>query len=128
MGVYTEENTLIACFRVAEDSTYSDMQDELFTLPAGNIGIPHMLEIPLNLPLHSGKFTLITNCSPFQQLDRGSYRLANNERNTHELTRWSGRLCRRAHCRARAPRLATSGRKRQRLCDAQIYSLWRSRT
>lgn len=46
MGVYTEENTLIACFRVAEDSTYSDMQDELFTLPAGNIGIPHMLEIP----------------------------------------------------------------------------------
>lgn len=45
-GVYTEENTLIACFRVAEDSTYSDMQDELFTLPAGNIGIPHMLEIP----------------------------------------------------------------------------------
>lgn len=92
-GVYTEENTLIACFRVAEDSTYSDMQDELFTLPAGNIGIPHMLEIPLNLPLHSGKFTLITNCSPFQQLDRGSYRLADNERNTHELTRWSGRLC-----------------------------------
>lgn len=41
MGVYTEENTLIACFRVAEDSTYSDAQDELFTLPAGNIGIPH---------------------------------------------------------------------------------------
>ncbi|MBA1687219.1 DUF4132 domain-containing protein, partial [Escherichia coli] len=44
-GVYTEENTLIACFRVAEDSTYSDAQDELFTLPAGNIGIPHVLEI-----------------------------------------------------------------------------------
>lgn len=42
---YTEENTLIACFRVAEDSTYSDAQDELFTLPAGNIGIPHVLEI-----------------------------------------------------------------------------------
>lgn len=41
-----EENTLIACFRVAEDSTYSDAQDELFTLPAGNIGIPHVLEIP----------------------------------------------------------------------------------
>lgn len=63
-GVYTEENTLIACFRVAEDSTYSDAQDELFTLPAGNIGIPHVLEIPLNPPLHSGKFTLITNCFP----------------------------------------------------------------
>lgn len=65
MGVYNDENALITCFRVAEDSTYSDAQDELFTLPAGNIGIPHVLEIPLNPPLHSGKFTLITNCFPF---------------------------------------------------------------
>lgn len=64
-GVYNDENALITCFRVAEDSTYSDAQDELFTLPAGNIGIPHVLEIPLNPPLHSGKFTLITNCFPF---------------------------------------------------------------
>lgn len=64
MGVYNDENALITCFRVAEDSTYSDAQDELFTLPAGNIGIPHVLEIPLNPPLHSGKFTLITNCFP----------------------------------------------------------------
>ncbi|QLN37083.1 DUF4132 domain-containing protein [Escherichia fergusonii] len=93
-GVYTEENTLIACFRVAEDSTYSDMQDELFTLPAGNIGIPHMLEIP---PESAAAFRQIYAdyelLPPFQQLDRGSYRLADNERNTHELTRWSGRLC-----------------------------------
>ena len=93
-GVYTEENTLIACFRVAEDSTYSDMQDELFTLPAGNIGIPHMLEIP---PESAAAFRPIYAdyelLPPFQQLDRGSYRLADNERNTHELTRWSGRLC-----------------------------------
>ncbi|END8826047.1 DUF4132 domain-containing protein, partial [Escherichia coli] len=44
-GVYNDENALITCFRVAEDSTYSDAQDELFTLPAGNIGIPHVLEI-----------------------------------------------------------------------------------
>lgn len=45
MGVYNDENALMTCFRVAEDSTYSDAQDELFTLPAGNIGIPHVLEI-----------------------------------------------------------------------------------
>ncbi|MBW3482113.1 WGR and DUF4132 domain-containing protein [Escherichia coli] len=93
-GVYTEENTLIACFRVAEDSTYSNMQDELFTLPAGNIGIPHMLEIP---PESAAAFRQIYAdyelLPPFQQLDRGSYRLADNEQNTHELTRWSGRLC-----------------------------------
>ncbi len=63
-GVYNDENALITCFRVAENSTYSDAQDELFTLPAGT-GIPHVLEISLNPPLHSGKFTLITNCFPF---------------------------------------------------------------
>ncbi|HFR5713239.1 TPA: DUF4132 domain-containing protein [Escherichia coli] len=93
-GVYTEENTLIACFRVAEDSTYSDAQDELFTLPAGNIGIPHVLEIP---PESAAAFRQIyvdyELLPPFQQLERGSYHLADNERNVHELSRWDGRLC-----------------------------------
>ncbi|MED9121354.1 WGR and DUF4132 domain-containing protein [Escherichia marmotae] len=93
-GVYNDENTLIACFLVAEDSTYSDAQDELFTLPAGNIGIPHVLEIPAE---SAAAFRQIYAdyelLPPFQQLDRGSYRLADNERSAHELTRWSGRLC-----------------------------------
>ncbi|EFM2180366.1 WGR and DUF4132 domain-containing protein [Escherichia coli] len=93
-GVYTEENTLIACFRVAEDSTYSDAQDKLFTLPAGNIGIPHVLEIP---PESAAAFRQIyvdyELLPPFQQLERGSYHLADNERNVHELSRWDGRLC-----------------------------------
>ncbi|EEU9259999.1 WGR and DUF4132 domain-containing protein [Escherichia coli] len=93
-GVYNDENALITCFRVAEDSTYSDAQDELFTLPAGNIGIPHVLEIP---PESAAAFRQIyvdyELLPPFQQLERGSYHLAGNERNTHELTRWQGRLC-----------------------------------
>ncbi|EMM4152365.1 WGR and DUF4132 domain-containing protein [Escherichia coli] len=93
-GVYNDENALITCFRVAEDSTYSDAQDELFTLPAGNIGIPHVLEIP---PESAAAFRQIyvdyELLPPFQQLDRGSYHLADNERNVHELSRWDGRLC-----------------------------------
>ncbi|WDB53515.1 WGR and DUF4132 domain-containing protein [Escherichia albertii] len=93
-GVYNDENALITCFRVAEDSTYSDAQDQLFTLPAGNIGIPHMLEIP---PESAAAFRQIyidyELLPPFQQLDRGSYHLADNERNVHELSRWDGRLC-----------------------------------
>ncbi|EGR9211835.1 WGR and DUF4132 domain-containing protein [Escherichia coli] len=97
-GVYTEENTLIACFRVAEDSTYSDAQDQLFTLPAGNIGIPHVLEIP---PESAAAFRQIyvdyELLPPFQQLERGSYHLADNERNVHELSRWNGRLCQAGH-------------------------------
>ncbi|HBE5854333.1 TPA: WGR and DUF4132 domain-containing protein [Escherichia coli] len=93
-GVYNDENALITCFRVAEDSTYSDAQDELFTLPAGNIGIPHVLEIP---PESAAAFRQIyvdyELLPPFQQLERGSYHLADNERNVHELSRWDGRLC-----------------------------------
>lgn len=93
-GVYNDENALITCFRVAEDSTYSDAQDELFTLPAGNIGIPHVLEIP---PESAAAFRQIyvdyELLPPFQQLERGSYHLTDNERNVHELSRWNGRLC-----------------------------------
>ncbi len=69
-GVYNDENALITCFRVAEDSTYSDAQDELFTLPAGNIGIPHVLEIP---PESAAAFRQIyvdyELLPPFQQLE-----------------------------------------------------------
>ncbi len=93
-GVYNDENALITCFRVAEDSTYSDAQDELFTLPAGNIGIPHVLEIP---PESAAAFRQIyvdyELLPPFQQLERASYHLADNERNVHELSRWNRRLC-----------------------------------
>lgn len=94
MGVYTEENTLIACFRVAEDSTYSDAQDELFTLPAGNIGIPHVLEIsPESATAFGQIYADYEKLPPFRQLDRGYYHLTDNERDTHELIRWQGRLC-----------------------------------
>ncbi len=93
-GVYTEENTLIACFRVAEDSTYSDAQDELFTLPAGNIGIPHVLEIsPESATAFGQIYADYEKLPPFRQLDRGYYHLTDNERDTHELIRWQGRLC-----------------------------------
>ncbi len=46
-GVYSTENELLACFRVAEDNSYSTADDDLFTLPEGDIsiGIPHVLEI-----------------------------------------------------------------------------------
>ncbi|WP_413230728.1 DUF4132 domain-containing protein [Escherichia coli] len=93
-GVYNDENALITCFRVAEDSTYSDAQDELFTLLAGNIGIPHVLEIsPESAAAFRQIYADYELLPPFQQLERGSYHLADNERNTHELTRWQGRLC-----------------------------------
>ena len=94
MGVYNDENTLMTCFRVAEDRTYSNAQDELFTLPAGNIGIPHVLEIsPESAAAFRQIYADYELLPPFQQLDRCSYHLADNDRSAHELTRWSGRLC-----------------------------------
>ncbi len=43
-GVYSAENQLQACFRVAEDNSYSTADDDLFTLQEGDIsvGIPHV--------------------------------------------------------------------------------------
>lgn len=63
-GVYSAENQLLACFRVAEDNSYSTADDDLFTLPEGDIsiGIPHVLEIsPTDAP-PLGSFLPTMNC------------------------------------------------------------------
>ncbi len=94
-GVYNDENALITCFRVAEDSTYSDAQDELFTLPAGNIGIPHVLEIS---PESAAAFRQIYADYELLPLSNSSSEVAITllimNVILHELTRWQGQLAR----------------------------------
>lgn len=95
-GVYSAENQLLACFRVAEDNSYSTADDDLFTLPEGDIsiGIPHVLEIsPTDAAAFGQLFADYELLPPFRQLDRNSYALTEAERNTSELTRWAGRKC-----------------------------------
>ncbi|EIE5200792.1 WGR and DUF4132 domain-containing protein [Escherichia coli] len=95
-GVYSAENQLLACFRVAEDNSYSTADDDLFTLPEGDIsiGIPHVLEIsPTDAAAFGQLFTDYELLPPFRQLDRNSYALTEAERNASELTRWAGRKC-----------------------------------
>ncbi|MCH0694977.1 WGR and DUF4132 domain-containing protein [Escherichia coli] len=95
-GVYSAENQLLACFRVAEDNSYSTADDDLFTLPEGDIsiGIPHVLEIsPANAAAFGLLFADYELLPPFHQLDRNSYTLTETERNASELTRWAGRKC-----------------------------------
>ncbi|EFB7640815.1 DUF4132 domain-containing protein [Escherichia coli] len=95
-GVYSTENELLACFRVAEDNSYSTADDDLFTLPEGDIsvGIPHVLEIsPTDAAAFSQLFADYELLPPFRQLDRNSYALTETERNASELTRWAGRKC-----------------------------------
>ncbi|BES18777.1 WGR and DUF4132 domain-containing protein [Escherichia fergusonii] len=95
-GVYSAENQLLACFRVAEDNSYNTADDDLFTLPEGDIsiGIPHVLEIsPTEAAAFGQLFADYELLPPFRQLDRNSYALTEAERNASELTRWTGRKC-----------------------------------
>ncbi|EMY7366516.1 WGR and DUF4132 domain-containing protein [Escherichia coli] len=95
-GVYSAENQLQACFRVAEDNSYSTADDDLFILPEGDIsiGIPHVLEIsPTDAAAFGQLFADYELLPPFRQLDRNSYALTEAERNASELTRWAGRKC-----------------------------------
>ncbi|AXO84277.1 TPA: WGR and DUF4132 domain-containing protein [Escherichia coli] len=95
-GVYSAENELLACFRVAEDNSYSTADDDLFTLPEGDIsvGIPHVLEIsPTDAAAFGQLFADYELLPPFRQLDRNSYALTETECNASELTRWADRKC-----------------------------------
>ncbi|KFF51613.1 DUF4132 domain-containing protein, partial [Escherichia coli] len=95
-GVYSAENQLLACFRVAEDNSSSTADDDLFTLPEGDIsiGTPHVLEIsPTDAAAFGQLFADYELLPPFRQLDRNSYALTEAERNASELTRWAGRKC-----------------------------------
>ncbi|HFJ7017251.1 TPA: WGR and DUF4132 domain-containing protein [Escherichia coli] len=95
-GVYSADNQLQACFRVAEDNSYSTADDDLFTLPEGDIsvGIPHVLEIsPTDAAAFGQLFADYELLPPFRQLDRNSYALTEAERNASELIRWAGRKC-----------------------------------
>ena len=95
-GVYGEENNLLACFRVAEDNSYGAADDDLFTLPEGNIhiGLPHLLEMsPEDAAAFGQLFGDYELLPPFRQLDRNCYTLTPDELTASELTRWAGRKC-----------------------------------
>ncbi|HEI8762718.1 TPA: WGR and DUF4132 domain-containing protein [Klebsiella oxytoca] len=93
-GVYSQENVLLACFRVAEDNSYSDAEDNLFSLPEGQIGLPHVLEISAEDAAAFGQlYADYELLPPFRQLDRNHYRLTESENRATELTRWRGRQC-----------------------------------
>ncbi|WP_240530586.1 DUF4132 domain-containing protein, partial [Enterobacter hormaechei] len=61
-----------------EDNSYSTADDDLFTLPEGDIsiGIPHVLEIsPTDAAAFGQLFADYELLPPFRQLDRNSYAL-----------------------------------------------------
>jgi hypothetical protein len=90
-GVYGEGDALAGAFRVAEDWTLADADDNTFTLPeAARVGIAHVLEMPKALLEAFGQvFADYEILQPFKQLGRETYALTEAERGTEKLTRFA---------------------------------------
>ncbi|MEU9023696.1 DUF4132 domain-containing protein [Actinomadura sp. NPDC048394] len=78
-------------FRVAEDRTYADIDDDAFTpAPDARIGIAHPLLLGDDLKAWAELFADYEILQPFEQLGRPVYRLADDERSARRLARVEG--------------------------------------
>ncbi|OJT19996.1 hypothetical protein BO221_32890 [Archangium sp. Cb G35] len=91
-GSYTAEGKLAATFRVAEDRTYADVNEDTWTLPDdASVGIPHALELDAQTAGAWGQiFADYQLLQPFAQLGRPTYEPAAEERTGTELARVKG--------------------------------------
>jgi predicted DNA-binding WGR domain protein len=91
-GVYDEEGRVVASFRVTEDQTYADSDDEAFDLPAAaRVGVVHPLHLSDAERATWGE--LLSDYEivpPFAQLGRTVYHLAPEERAASEIMRFKG--------------------------------------
>jgi hypothetical protein len=92
-GTYDDANQLLRAFRVAEDGTFADSNDDGWSLPEdARVGVVHALELPHD---ESARFaqTLADYevLQPFKQLGRETYALTEEERKAPRLQRWEGR-------------------------------------
>ncbi|VUT01368.1 DUF4132 domain-containing protein [Klebsiella spallanzanii] len=95
-GVYGPQNQLLHGFRIAEDGSFSDINDNTFCLPPGDllIGIPHIMEMS---PADAAAFAQIQSdyalLPPFRQLNRVRSALTPEERSATRLFRWYRQTC-----------------------------------
>jgi predicted DNA-binding WGR domain protein len=91
-GVY-RDGKFVEAFRVAEDLTLADRQDDLYELPADvEVGIAHVLEMPEDLGRDFGQiFADYEILQPFRQLGRETYALTDEERRTGTIERFKAR-------------------------------------
>ncbi|QNK65233.1 WGR and DUF4132 domain-containing protein [Variovorax sp. PAMC26660] len=97
-GVYAVEGdnsyggTLQACFRVAEDGSYTTAEDDPFELPTGDnirIGVPHALDLsPADAAAFGQVFADYELLQPFAQIGRDIYTLTDEEKKSLKLERW----------------------------------------
>jgi hypothetical protein len=88
---------LLACFRLAEDASHTNADDEPFELPeapegqAIRIGVPHALQIaPEDAQAFGQLFADYELLQPFAQIGRDTYALTEAERQGVSLARWDG--------------------------------------
>jgi Domain of unknown function (DUF4132) len=91
-GQYTDSGE-IHCFRVAEDGSYADAEDNRYALdPALPVGLLHRLEIEGERAAATQQiFEDYGVMQPFSQLGREIYHLQPEERSQPSLLRWQGR-------------------------------------
>jgi predicted DNA-binding WGR domain protein len=91
-GSYTAEGKLAATFRVAEDRTFADVNEDTWTLADdASVGIPHALELDAQTAGAWGQiFADYQLLQPFSQLGRPTYAPTAEERTGTELVRVKG--------------------------------------
>ncbi|MGW4891533.1 DUF4132 domain-containing protein [Kitasatospora sp. NPDC004240] len=83
--------TEVIAFRVAEDRTFADVEDELFTLADdASVRIAHPLHLGDRLAAWSELFADYEILQPFPQLGRPVLRATEAEAASHRLTRFEG--------------------------------------
>jgi Domain of unknown function (DUF4132) len=93
-GVYADDGAFQTAFRVAEDWTLADAEDNATTLPDdASVGIAHVLEVPKPLLDAFGQvFADYEILQPFKQLGRETYALTDAERKSSRITRYEHKL------------------------------------
>jgi len=90
-GVYDQENRLLQTFRVTEDSTFADSQDQVYNIPEfTKIGIAHPLQMD---PQERGVWGEILSdyeiLPPFPQLGRPIFALTDDELQSRKIERYN---------------------------------------
>lgn len=92
-GVYDAEDRIERVFRVVEDGTFADTNDDALVLPDGaRIGVSHTLEMSsedeAKLGTLFGDYELV---QPFKQLGRERHVLTEEEKTQGIVVRWKGK-------------------------------------
>ena len=91
-GTYSPEGALLSTFRVAEDRTLADVNEDPFTLPEdAQVGLPHALELDVKTAGAWGQVLADYQLpQPFAQLGRPTHVPTDEEKTGLELNRVAG--------------------------------------